>query len=241
MIHLTQRRLMVESEMTIRYRASQGDAIMRSVCGQLLSVPARYLLWRVRHSQRMLMVAKQKHRKEQLLALREFHLQQIHRTALVRYMGKHGVVGKARDVTLQAFYGVMDPRRAAVMEHKNYLISASSQLCAHDLLELVGDDRGLDLIKDYQDAYGQFFAMFCDNFRAVRNQTPYLLRALIPETKTEANLLRKRILRGDLLPSLSVAINWGNAHQARRRASDLSRGYTQRQPVDMSSLNVCAQ
>jgi hypothetical protein len=205
-IYLTQQRLMVESETAIRRGAIEGDAIPKRACGQVIADPAFYSLWRVRHNKRMLTVAERRQRDRQIVALRAVHLEQVHRTALVHYLRKEGITGATRDLTLQEFYGVMDPRRAAITEHRGYLISASSQLCAYELLKLVGDARGLALIQDYQGMYGQFFSMFCDNARAQRGNSRYLLRELIDDAKSEAQALRERILGGDLLPAAPIAI-----------------------------------
>jgi len=100
----------------------------------------------------------------------------------------------------------MDPVRATLAEHRTYLMSASSQLCAYDLLKMVEDKRGLALLQDYQGTYGQFFGMFCDQARAARQGARYVLSGLIPEAKQEAEALRRRILAGDLLPPMPVAM-----------------------------------
>jgi hypothetical protein len=71
------------------------------------------------------------------------------------------------------------------------------------------------LIQDYQGTFEQYFGMFCENTRAIRNGAPYILRELIPDARTEAETLRLRILAGDLLPSAPVAIKVGRAPWAR--------------------------
>jgi len=165
----------------------------------------------------MLSVAERRRRDRQIVALRAVHLEQIHRAALVRYLRQHRITGVARDQTLQDFYGVMDPIRATVAEHRNYVLSVSSQLCAYDLLKMVEDKRGLALLQDYQGTYGQFFGMFCDQARATRGGTRYVLSGLIPEAKGEAAALRRRILGGDLLPPTPVAIKPRSSRAARFR------------------------
>ena len=106
----------------------------------------------------------------------------------------------ARDQALREFYGVMDPRRAAVAEHRNYLIAASSQICATSLLELAGDVGGAKLIRNYEILYGNYFSMFCDRARAAQSGKLYLLASLIPEAKDSADRARDRVLSGTLLP-----------------------------------------
>jgi hypothetical protein len=200
MIYLTRTRLMDESERTVHDRAVDGDEIPRRVCSQLLADASRYALWLSRHGRRMTSVAERGQRERQMLTLRALAVEQIHGTALVRYLREYRITGAARAQTLQEFYGVTDARRAVLSEHRNYLISASSQWCALDLLDLVGDARGVELIQRYEQSYGQYFAMFCDRARAKQHGTPYYLSGLIPEVRSGAERLRGRILDGHLLP-----------------------------------------
>ncbi len=204
MIYLTQVRLMLESEQTVSNQATNGEEVPRRVCAQLLAEPTRYSVWHSHHENRMVTVAGARRRERQILTLRAFSLEQVHRTALVRYLREYRVVGSAREQTLKEFYGILDPQESAVVEHRNYLLAASSQLCAADLLELVGDQGGLDLMRSYELAYGQFFSMFCEYSRARREGQPYLLTSLIPEVRGTAQRLHRRILAGELLPPVQV-------------------------------------
>ena len=62
----------------------------------------------------------------------------------------------------------MDPRESVITEHRNYLLAASTQFCAADILEMIGDKHGLELVRRYELAYNQYFGMFCDRARARR-------------------------------------------------------------------------
>ncbi len=188
---------MLESEQAINEHAEHGAPAIRRVCSQLLSEPPRYVRWHVRHEHRMELVADMRRRQRQILALRAFALEQIHGSALVRYFRDYGVVGASRDRTLQEFFGVADPRDAALMAHRDYVLAASSQVCAIDLLALANDDRGVELLSSYENAYGQYFSMFCESARAKQEREPYLLAGLIPEVRVVATNLRRRILEGD--------------------------------------------
>lgn len=205
MIYLTQRRLMSESEDTIRERALTGAPSAQRVCRQLVETPDRYALWHTSHDRHMLNVAQRARRELQIVALRTVYIEQVHRAALVRYLRKHGVAGDARELTLRDFHGITDATRAAIAEHKTYLVAASSQICAYQLLRLVGDHRGVALIQDYQGSYGQYFGMFCENARSCRTGSSYILQGLLPDAKAEADALRARILGGEGLPSAAVA------------------------------------
>lgn len=145
-------------------------------------------------------MAGERRRDRQILSLRAAALEQVHCTALVRYLREHNVTGIARDRTLAEFYGIIDPREAAIAAHRSYLIAASSEVCAYELLDLAGDTRGLALVQTYATSHAQFFSLFCDWARARREGTPYLLSSLIPEARAHAEGLRQRILAGVLLP-----------------------------------------
>ncbi len=199
-IYLTRLRLMRESVQSINDHAESGDEIPRRICAQLLTEPTHYSLWHVRHEQRMGTVADARRRERQILALRGFSIQQVHRSALVRYLRDFRITGAAREQTLADFYGVLDHREAAVIEHRSFVLAASSQICAADVLELVGDDAGVHLLHNYELAYGQFFSMFCDYSRAKRSGESYLLTALLPEVRVTAARLRGRMLDSSSIP-----------------------------------------
>jgi hypothetical protein len=188
---------MLESEQAINEHAHAGPIVTQRVCAQLLNEPVRYVRWHVRHEQRMGAVAEARLRQRQILALRAFALEQIHGSALVRYLRDYHVVGEDRDRTLHNFFGVADSRDAVLRAHRDYILAASSQVCAADLLELAHDDYGVELLVNYEQAYGQFFSMFCDSERNRQKGEPYLLSSLLPEVRTAASNLRRRILEGD--------------------------------------------
>lgn len=194
MLYITSTRLMRLSENSVREHASSGEEIPRRVCSQLLANEPRYGEWHARHEAKMRSVASQRLRDPQVMALRTVAVEQVHRTALVAYL-RRGVTGAARERALGLFYGLSDARDATLAEHRSYLIAASTQVCAHDLLELVGDHEGLDLVRQYEIAYGQYFAMFCERAVALQMGQNYLLSALLPEVKDAAERLRRRILR----------------------------------------------
>jgi hypothetical protein len=194
MIYLTQARLMLESEQTVAGRAFSDEAVPRRICSQLLADDARYSLWHARHEGHMSTVAGARQRERQILSLRVVSVEQIHRTALVRHLRDQGVTGVARDQTLREFYGVMDPREAAITEHRHYLLASSTQFCAADILTMIGDKIGVELLRRYELAYTQYFCMFCERARARQMGTPYLLAMLMPEVRDAAERMRARLM-----------------------------------------------
>ena len=197
MIYLTRGRLILESERAIEDCAREGEPAPQRVCTQLLAQPPRYSRWHSGLESRMGAVADARVRARQVRALRAFALEQVHRAALVRYLRDYHVVGQAREQTLRDFHGVIDPRDAALAEHRDYLLATTNQVCAAGLLELADDASGVELLGEYERAYGQFFSMFCEYSRADHRREPYLLESLLPEARAVAARTRQRILDGD--------------------------------------------
>jgi hypothetical protein len=191
---------MRESEDAVREHAGSGDDVWRRVCSQLIASRPRYAEWHASHEMKMGKVAGARIRGPQVGGLRTVAVQQIHRTALVNYLRLGRVTGPARDSALQLFHGVSDLRDATLAEHRSYLVAASTQVCAHDLLELVGDGEGLSLIRHYELAYTQYFAMFCERAFALQTGRNYLLGSLLPEVKDVADRLRLKIVGSQLRP-----------------------------------------
>lgn len=206
MIYLTRTRLMRESERTVYETASRGEPLARGICSQLLADQVRYYVWRSRHENRMEPVASLRRRELQLVELRRASIELVHRAALVKYLRDYHVRGTARDGVLREFYGALDAREAAILEHRNYLIAASSQICATELLELADDRKGVEQIELYESAYSQYFGLFCARTRAEQLGAPFMLDDLIPEVHGAAERLRLRILSGYLLPNRAVRI-----------------------------------
>jgi hypothetical protein len=222
-LYLTHQRLMLESERTVEERARSDEEIPKRVCSQLLADAPRYSLWHVRHEGHMNAVASARRRERQVMSLRALSIEQIHRTALVRYLRDHGVKGTARDQTLREFYGVVDPRESAILEHRNYLLAASTQFCTGDLLELIGDTHGVDLVRRYEFAYLQYFGMFCEQARARQNRKTYMLEALLPEARGAAERLRARILDNSRVAPLPVSALKGYLADRKVGATDRRR------------------
>src|SRR5690606_37033043 len=107
---------------------------------------------------------------------------------------------------LREFHRFSDPTDATLAAHREYLLAAPTQFCAREILELIGDKQGLDLIRSYELAYMQYFGMFCERARCVQNGKTYLLTALMPEVKSVADRLRLRILDHSLVPARPVAV-----------------------------------
>jgi hypothetical protein len=189
---------MRESEDAVRENAGSGEEIPQRVCSQLIAKPPRYSEWHALHERKMQTVADVRLREPQVLQLRGIAMEQVHRTAVVNYLRLGRVTGAARDQTLALFHGLSDVRDATLAEHRNYLLAASTQVCTHELLGLVGDREGLRLVRRYELAYTQYFAMFCERERAAQKGKRYRLESLLPEVRGVADRLRIRIVGAPL-------------------------------------------
>jgi hypothetical protein len=207
MLYLTRSRLMRVSEDTVQQQAAYGDTVLGPVCSALLADEPRYALWRARHGREMDAVAGAGGQEQQVLALRAVAVRQVQGTALGAYLRTQLLSDEERIDTLREFYSVTDVRTSAVAEDRNYLIAASSRLCATVLLEMSGDDAGVRLIEEYERAYHHYFAAFCDTARAESRRQRYLLEPLIPELRANAERLRRRALEGEALPLRLIAFN----------------------------------
>ena len=185
---------MLESEQALLERARSSEEVPQRVCSQLLAHEPRYSEWHSLHEARMRAVASTQRRERQVLRLRSIAVEQVHRTAVVDYLRLGRVTGTAREQTLRLFHGLSDPRDAALAEHRTYVLAAPTRFCTYDLLALVGDDAGLDLIRHYELAYAQYFSMYCERERARQARRPYLLESLLPEVKSVADRLRLQIV-----------------------------------------------
>jgi hypothetical protein len=201
MAYLTRPLLMSESERTVRQNAAAGDLISKRICSQILHDGSHYALWHARHEGHMRAVAAAKLRERQIRSLRTVAIEQVHRTALVRYLRDNRITGHARDETLHEFYGVSDPRQSALLEHRSFLVAASTQLCTDEILTLVEDIDGVELLRRYELAFGQYFSMFCDQARTRRTGAPFLLASLLPEVRRVAERWRLQILKADIVPA----------------------------------------
>src|SRR5690606_12363129 len=139
MLYITHSQLMRESEDAVVAYTTADDESARRVCVQLLADERRYALWHAHHDRQMDLVAAARQRSAQIIKLRAVVIEQVHRTALVRYLREGAVSGPARDALLREFHGVVDSRDATLAEHRNYLVAASTQICAAEILERAGD------------------------------------------------------------------------------------------------------
>lgn len=191
---------MRESESTVRDCAETGVEPTKHVCAQLRENSRRYTTWVAWHDRHMWSVARIGQRERQVRELRLVASQEIHRAALVRHLREDERTRPERERLLREYYGSLDVACATLAEHRAYSQAVSSQLCVSGLLELCGDNQGVALLEQYQREYGSYLSMHCDRLLAQADGRPYLLASLLPEVRTNAQVLRRRLLSVDRPP-----------------------------------------
>lgn len=188
----THRRLMYESERVLRLDADEPTHI-RSAVQQVLEDKPRYLLWEASHSRLMRHVADERRRAKQALAMRRVAIQLIHRRALVDHIRTVRLRGKERQALFRIFYGPKDTLDAILLEHRQYLLAASSSHCADILIDELRDQNGHRLLLDYERVYREYFAMYCGFSRATSGQYSSMLGALTMELRERTKQMRERL------------------------------------------------
>jgi hypothetical protein len=188
--------LMIESERALWKTDSQPD-YYRVPVSRLLDDGRQYRLWEATFSRRMRDIAGCPRRIDQAMELRNLAVQLIHRRGLVDYLRGSNIVGDHRRQLFDMFYGHMDYREALIIEHRQYVIAASSGYCAEVLLDAFDDASGFHMIERYQSLYAQYFQIFSQYSRAEFIGDAELAGALKPamlEHRSYANLARRQIL-----------------------------------------------
>ncbi len=158
--------LLAESE-TALWQAAAGDERRRAhAAAQATNDHRMYQLWRHRHERLMRPVAHADGRFGQPAALRAIGVRLVERAALVDYVRRHHITGRARDLLIMGFQGQRNPRRALLDEHRDYVLAVSSEVCVAHLLGQLGDHLGGRLLAEYGASYAESFATFCKRMQA---------------------------------------------------------------------------
>jgi hypothetical protein len=206
LIYFTHTRLMHLSEDSVQFCAEAGVDPLKRVCARLRTDAPRYSTWISSHDSAMQTVANARRREPQITALRRTATTQIHRAALVRHLRDNEVDSGDREQLLREYYGPLDIGCATLAEHRSYMRAVSSQLCVGDLLDLVGDRDGIDLLARYQKEYAFYLAMHCDRSLAIAEGRPYLLASLLPEVRSSVSQLRQQIVTQAITPPSRIFI-----------------------------------
>lgn len=186
------RRLMYESERVLRLDVAR-TAHIRSAVQQVLEHRPRYLLWEADHSRLMRHVAEERRHARQALAMRRVALKLIHRRALIDHIRTARIQGEDRKALFRIFYGPKDTLDAILLEHRQYLLAASSSHCADILIDELRDRNGHRLLLEYERVYREYFAMYCRFSRAASSPYSSVLGPLTMELREQAKQIRERL------------------------------------------------
>jgi hypothetical protein len=184
-------RLMDESERAL-WRAEGLPDYYRLPIRQVLYDCMRYRSWEASHARLMHQAADAARPIGQAFSLRETTLHMIHRRGLFDYLRAHDVRGTARERLFEVFYGPMDFRGAVLLEHRQYLLAASSGYCGEVLVESIHDGSGSKLLDRYEELYRDYFEIFGRFVTAEVTGDRELVSVLRPA------MLRQRAITGRL-------------------------------------------
>lgn len=193
---ITFMQLMTTSEHALWCTDAHSD-YYRAPIARLLDDGCQYQRWEASHARQMREVARYDGAVRQAMELRRIALSMIHRRGLVDYLRGWKVTGERRAQLLRMFYGCIDHREAVITEHRQFIMAASSGLCAEALVDAVNDANGFKLLERYQQLYAQYFQVFCQHSHAELAGETELAAALKPgmlEQRSYANLVRRQIL-----------------------------------------------
>jgi hypothetical protein len=188
--------LMEESESRIEIVAREGSAAQVLVARRILDDTHMYRHWEAEHERLMRGVAAETRLQRQVVALRTACFGLIHRKAMFEYLRQHKIVGRDRHAVFELIYGGQDYAKAVVVEHGNYVRSASSLLCSNHLGLSLLDDRAFgEPMLRYEQRYADYFRIFCGSALASnRYNNDDTLSTLIPYLKRQLGILRRAIL-----------------------------------------------
>jgi hypothetical protein len=187
---------MTQSERAL-WRTDSQPEYYRSPVGQLLDDGEQYRVWENKHSLLMRHVADCVRTTQQTLALRKVAVKMIHRRGLIDYIKLFSVRGRTRENLFQAFYGPMDFREAVILEHRQYILAASSGYCVEVLVDAVKDPNGFQMLERYQQLYRDYYGIYAQFLRAEQDDDRELMAAMRPtmlEYRAYLDRLRATIL-----------------------------------------------
>jgi hypothetical protein len=153
--------LMDESAEALTHAARAAGPHDARIAARVLSEPRLTSAWEARHAGLLLPVAEHRARIRQIRALRTVAVRLVHRQALIAHIRRHRLAGAARDRLLAAFHGPLEPRDAALAEHRRYLLAVASRIATDHLAHVIQDSPGAELLGQYEGAYAEYFDLYC--------------------------------------------------------------------------------
>ena len=197
MQRLTHLRLMLESERRVEQAAESTEPRLQAVARHVLGDPGTRRRWRIEHSHYMRTVAERMRREQQRAALRTVAFGLVHRMALFEYLRDSTVRTEERRRVVALFHGSRTYSEAVVTEHRLFIRSAASQLCATYIGDKLLEDAAFDgPLAEYERRYHEYFELFC-HVRACAAAGEHLFNPLLPYFKLRVSEQRAAILALD--------------------------------------------
>lgn len=187
-------RLMRESVLALESATASESPDTSRLARQVLGDAKIHSLWESHHAQLLVPVAEHGRRQPQILELRKLETKQLHRSSLITFIRKHQITGSARDRLFAVFYGPKDPTNAILTEHRNYLLSGSSRMCADHLIDVMHDSTSRDLLRLYASAYETYFSLYCYVACSRDNALADAVMTSMVDARNRVNRLRKRVM-----------------------------------------------
>ena len=191
-------RLMEYSERHLTVTARSGAPSEALLATRLLENVVLYRSWEHSHGRLMLAVARAP-RQTAPVELRKVAFLTLHRKAPFEYLRDRHVTGVARRQIIQALFGeTQSYGRQLVREHEAYVSSACSLLCADSLCSAVlGDEHFCEALGKYEEAYAEYYRVYCDSLLAEQAGESAPMSALLPYLRYQLKIIRDHMLAGE--------------------------------------------
>lgn len=190
-------RLMEYSERHLTLTARSGVSTESHLASRLLENVVLYRSWEHTHGRLMQAVARAP-RQTAPAELRKVAFLTLHRKAPFEYLRERHVTGVARRQLIQALFGESQSYgRQLVREHEAYVSSACSLLCADSLCSAVlHDDAFCEALEKYEEAYAEYYRVYCDSLLADQAGESAPMSALLPYLRYQLKIIRDHMLAG---------------------------------------------
>jgi hypothetical protein len=185
------------SERHLTLTARSGAPLEAQVASRLLENVSMFRSWEHTHGRLMQAVAGAAPQAAPL-ELRKVSFLTLHRKAPFEYLRDRHITGLARRRLIQALFGVQQSYgRQLVREHEAYVSSACSLLCADSLCGVVlGDELFCEALGKYEEAYAEYYRVYCDSLLAEQDGEVAPMSALLPYLRYQLKILRNHMLAG---------------------------------------------
>jgi hypothetical protein len=185
------------SERHLTLTARSGAPSEAQLATRLLENVVLYRSWEHSHGRLMQAVAKAP-RQTAPQELRKVTFLTLHRKAPFEYLRERHITGVARRQLIQALFGdTQSYGRSLIREHEAYVSSACSLLCADSLCSAVlGDEAFCEALQKYEEAYAEYYRVYCDSLLAEQGGEVAPMSALLPYLRYQLKIIRDHMLAG---------------------------------------------